>query len=86
MSPSLCRVQLISDNCLYALQKYSSEAAVFLLVHKMDLAADRVALLERRTHELQGQYPSMCLARAFMMTGYTNSTTHSHFLVHPLRV
>jgi len=41
-------------NCLDALQKYSPEAAVFLLVHKMDLVAgDRAVLLERRTRELQ---------------------------------
>jgi Ras-related GTP-binding protein A/B len=40
-------------DCLDALQKYSPEAAVFLLVHKMDLVADRAALLERRTRELQ---------------------------------
>ena len=40
-------------DCLDALQKYSPEAAVFLLVHKMDLAGDRTAVLERRTRELQ---------------------------------
>jgi Ras-related GTP-binding protein A/B len=43
-------------DCLDALQKYSPEAAVFLLVHKMDLVAgDRPALLERRTRELQAE-------------------------------
>lgn len=43
-------------NCLDALQKYSPEAAVFLLVHKMDLVAgDRPALLQRRTRELQAE-------------------------------
>jgi len=42
--------------CLDALQKYSPEAAVFLLVHKMDLVTgDRAALLERRTLELQAE-------------------------------
>jgi Ras-related GTP-binding protein A/B len=41
-------------DCLDALQKYSSEAAVFLLVHKMDLVTgDRTTVLERRTRELQ---------------------------------
>ena len=43
-------------DCLDALQKYSPEAAVFLLVHKMDLVpGDRPALLERRTRELQAE-------------------------------
>jgi hypothetical protein len=44
-------------DCLDALQKYSSEAVVFLLVHKMDLVAggDRAALLERRSRELQAE-------------------------------
>jgi hypothetical protein len=43
-------------DCLDALQRYSPEAAVFLLVHKMDLVAgDRAALLERRTRELQAE-------------------------------
>ncbi|KAN0118611.1 Gtr1/RagA G protein conserved region domain containing protein [Russula decolorans] len=43
-------------DCLDALQKYSPEAAVFLLVHKMDLVTgDRPALLERRTRELQAE-------------------------------
>ena len=43
-------------DCLDALQKYSPEAAVFLLVHKMDLVTgDRAALLERRTRELQAE-------------------------------
>ncbi|CCM04423.1 uncharacterized protein FIBRA_06600 [Fibroporia radiculosa] len=40
-------------NCLAALQRYSPDAAVFLLVHKMDLARDKVAVLERKTHELK---------------------------------
>lgn len=40
--------------CLAALRKNSPEAAVFLLVHKMDLVrGDRTAVLERKTHELQ---------------------------------
>ena len=43
-------------DCLDALQKYSPEAGVFLLVHKMDLVTgDRAALLERRTRELQAE-------------------------------
>ena len=43
-------------DCIDALQKYSPEAAVFLLVHKMDLVTgDRPALLERRTRELQAE-------------------------------
>ncbi|KZT69760.1 rraga protein [Daedalea quercina L-15889] len=41
-------------DCLGFLQKYSPEAAVFLLVHKMDLArGSRVQTLERKTQELQ---------------------------------
>jgi Ras-related GTP-binding protein A/B len=41
-------------DCLDALQKYSPETAVFLLVHKMDLVTgDKRAVLERRTRELQ---------------------------------
>jgi Ras-related GTP-binding protein A/B len=41
-------------DCLDALQKYSPETAVFLLVHKMDLVTgDKSAVLERRTRELQ---------------------------------
>lgn len=40
--------------CLAALRKNSPEAAVFLLVHKIDLVrGDRAAVLERKTHELQ---------------------------------
>jgi Ras-related GTP-binding protein A/B len=43
-------------DCLDGLQKYSSEASVFLLVHKMDLVTgDKVAVLERRTRELQSE-------------------------------
>src|SRR5580693_3355770 len=40
-------------DCIDALQKYSPEAAVFLLVHKMDLVAggERATLLERRSRE-----------------------------------
>ncbi|KAH9928216.1 Gtr1/RagA G protein conserved region-domain-containing protein [Fomitopsis serialis] len=41
-------------DCLAALQKYSPDAAVFLLVHKMDLArGSRAQTLERKTLELQ---------------------------------
>jgi Ras-related GTP-binding protein A/B len=41
-------------HCLDALRKCSPEAAVFLLVHKMDLVAggDRAPLLERVSREL----------------------------------
>ncbi|KAA1469353.1 hypothetical protein DENSPDRAFT_857834 [Dentipellis sp. KUC8613] len=41
-------------DCLDALRKYSPDAAVFLLVHKMDLvAADKRAALEKKRRELQ---------------------------------
>jgi len=41
-------------DCLAALQKYSPDAAVFLLVHKMDLArGSRAQTLERKTLELR---------------------------------
>lgn len=41
-------------DCLAALQKYSPTAAVFLLVHKMDLArGSRAQTLMRKTQELQ---------------------------------
>ena len=41
-------------DCLDALQKYSPDAAVFLLVHKMDLVpGEKSVFLERRTRELQ---------------------------------
>lgn len=41
-------------DCLAALRKHSPEAAVFLLVHKMDLTrGNKTATLERKTHELQ---------------------------------
>ncbi|KZT26611.1 hypothetical protein NEOLEDRAFT_1241056 [Neolentinus lepideus HHB14362 ss-1] len=39
-------------DCLNALNKYSSEARVFLLVHKMDLVRDRKSELERKRREL----------------------------------
>jgi hypothetical protein len=43
-------------DCLDALQKYSPDAAVFLLVHKMDLVlGDKSVVLERRTRELQAE-------------------------------
>ncbi|KAI0269955.1 Gtr1/RagA G protein conserved region-domain-containing protein [Gloeopeniophorella convolvens] len=43
-------------DCLDALQKYSPDAAVFLLVHKMDLVTgDKTTVLERRTRELQAE-------------------------------
>jgi len=49
-------------DCLEALKRYSPEAAVFLLVHKMDLVAgDRAALLERRTRELQAESGSVAV-------------------------
>ncbi|EPQ57949.1 hypothetical protein GLOTRDRAFT_126441 [Gloeophyllum trabeum ATCC 11539] len=39
-------------DCLEALKRFSSEARVFLLVHKMDLVRDRAAELERKRREL----------------------------------
>jgi len=40
--------------CLEALRKYSPEASVFLLVHKMDLVKERrETVMERRRQELQ---------------------------------
>ena len=42
--------------CLEALTRYSPEAAVFLLVHKMDLIrTNRRSVLEKKTRELQEQ-------------------------------
>ncbi|KAH9028371.1 Gtr1/RagA G protein conserved region-domain-containing protein [Lactarius pseudohatsudake] len=47
-------------DCLDALQKYSPDAAVFLLVHKMDLVVgEKSAVLERRTRELQAESGSV---------------------------
>ncbi|TDL24964.1 hypothetical protein BD410DRAFT_718625 [Rickenella mellea] len=47
-------------DCLEALRKYSPEAAVFLLVHKMDLVrTSRIALLEKKTKELEEQSGEM---------------------------
>ncbi|KAN0135371.1 Gtr1/RagA G protein conserved region domain containing protein [Lactarius tabidus] len=49
-------------DCLDALQKYSPDAAVFLLVHKMDLVVgDRSTLLERRKRELQAESGSVAV-------------------------
>ncbi|KAI0301196.1 Gtr1/RagA G protein conserved region-domain-containing protein [Multifurca ochricompacta] len=43
-------------DCLDALQKYSPDAAVFLLVHKMDLVVgDKATVFERRTRELEAE-------------------------------
>ena len=43
-------------DCLDALQKYSPDAGVFLLVHKMDLVVgDKSVVLERRKRELQAE-------------------------------
>lgn len=43
-------------DCLEALQRYSPEAGVFLLVHTTDsVTGDRTALLERRMWELQAE-------------------------------
>ncbi|KAJ7264983.1 Gtr1/RagA G protein conserved region-domain-containing protein [Mycena haematopus] len=42
-------------DCLDGLRQFSPEAAVFLLVHKMDLARDKDATLERKKKELQEQ-------------------------------
>ncbi|KAJ7940174.1 Gtr1/RagA G protein conserved region-domain-containing protein [Mycena leptocephala] len=40
-------------DCLDGLRQFSPEAAVFLLVHKMDLARDKGATFERKKKELQ---------------------------------
>lgn len=41
-------------DCLEALKKFSTDAAVFLLVHKMDLVRDaKKERLERKTREIQ---------------------------------
>ena len=40
--------------CLNALRMYSPDAAVFLLVHKMDLVRQPNAVLERKAAELRG--------------------------------
>ncbi|KAJ7161492.1 Gtr1/RagA G protein conserved region-domain-containing protein [Mycena crocata] len=42
-------------DCLDGLRQFSPEAAVFLLVHKMDLARDKGATFERKKKELQEQ-------------------------------
>ncbi|CAK5265156.1 unnamed protein product [Mycena citricolor] len=42
-------------DCLDSLRTYSPEAAVFLLVHKMDLVRDRDATFERKKKELLAQ-------------------------------
>lgn len=39
--------------CLEGLQQYSPNAAVFLLVHKMDLARERNTMFEKKKKELQ---------------------------------
>lgn len=42
--------------CLDALSKFSPDAVVFLLVHKMDLVrVNRASVLEKKTRELQEQ-------------------------------
>ncbi|PCH37743.1 rraga protein [Wolfiporia cocos MD-104 SS10] len=42
------------DQCLASLQKYSPDAAVFLLVHKMDLVrGSKASVLEKKAHELK---------------------------------
>ncbi|KAJ7633048.1 Gtr1/RagA G protein conserved region-domain-containing protein [Roridomyces roridus] len=42
-------------DCLEGLRQYSPDAAVFLLVHKMDLARDRDATFEKKKKDLQEQ-------------------------------
>ncbi|KAF7363927.1 Ras-related GTP binding A [Mycena sanguinolenta] len=42
-------------DCLDGLRQFSPEAAVFLLVHKMDLVRDKDATYERKKKELQEQ-------------------------------
>lgn len=47
-------------DCLEALRKFSPEAVLFLLVHKMDLVkASKGVILERKTKELQQQSADM---------------------------
>lgn len=46
-------IQYYSD-CLDALQKYSPEASMFLLIHKLDLVRNsRKSVLEKKTKEIQ---------------------------------
>lgn len=40
-------------DCLDALRKYSPDAVVFLLVHKMDLVRQKAPILERKTKDLR---------------------------------
>ncbi|KAJ7217039.1 Gtr1/RagA G protein conserved region-domain-containing protein [Mycena pura] len=42
-------------DCLDGLRQFSPDAAVFLLVHKMDLVRDRAPAFERKKRELQEQ-------------------------------
>lgn len=42
-------------DCLDGLRQFSPDAAVFLLVHKMDLVRERAATFERKKKELQDQ-------------------------------
>lgn len=52
-SRSLARDLEYYTECLQALRKYSPDAAVFLLVHKMDLVRGSAAVLEKRAAELR---------------------------------
>ncbi|KAF7322334.1 Ras-related GTP binding A [Mycena chlorophos] len=51
-------------DCLEGLRQYSPDAAVFLLVHKMDLVRDKGVTFDRKKQELQEQSDK----------GYTNPT------------
>lgn len=51
-SRSLSRDLEYYQECLAALRKYSPNAAIFLLVHKMDLVRQPKVVLERKTTEL----------------------------------
>lgn len=41
-------------DCLDGLLQYSPEAAIFLLIHKMDLVRDRQQVFEKKKQELEG--------------------------------
>lgn len=41
-------------DCLDGLLQYSPEAAIFLLIHKMDLVRDRQQIFEKKKQELEG--------------------------------
>ncbi|KAJ7681736.1 rraga protein [Mycena rosella] len=65
-------------DCLDGLRQFSPEAAVFLLVHKMDLVRDRGAMFERKKKELmehseKGQGPVLTSITVFGTSIYDES-------------